>query len=315
MANILITSEYFCKFSSEARKMLIDAGHKVIDNPYGHSFLNPEQIIRHSGSANAFICDLEQINRSVIDASPELRIISRRGVGVDSVDVDYAKSKGITVARTTGVVEAPVAELVMGYILEFSRNISKLSSDMHHGIWEKTECHSIDKKTLGFIGMGKIAFEVARRARAFGMNIVYCDLVGNARCEQEFGAKKTSFDEVLRVSDFVTIHTPLTDETKGLFSYKTICKMKGDAVLINTARGAIIEEESLYRAIFENRIRGAALDVFTVEPKTDSILNTLPNVLLTPHTGTFTREIFIEMDILAAQNIINYFTDPEGGRS
>lgn len=307
MANILITSEFFCKFTNEAKEILLQAGHNVIDNPYGHKFLLPEEIIPYIAEADAIICDLEKINKEVIDAAPNLKIIARRGVGVDSVDVEYANSKGIEVARTLGVVEPPVAELVMAYILEFSRNISKLSRDMHNGKWEKIECHSLDGKTIGFIGMGKIAYEVARRAKAFGMNIIYSDMYKNDKAETEFGAKQMSFDEVLKNADFVTIHTPLTPETEKLFGYETVCKMKNTAYLINTARGSIIDEEGLYKAIKENKIAGAAIDVFDVEPKEDSVLKELDNVILTPHVGTFTQEIFIKMDILAAKNVNKVF--------
>jgi len=307
MAEISITSEYFCKFDSAARDVLTNAGHTVIDNPYGHQFLSSEEIIPHCKTADAFICDLEKINQTVIDSAPNLKIISRRGVGVDSVDVEYAAKKNITVARTLGVVEPPVSELVLGYILAFSRNIDKHSHEMHNGKWSKIESHSVNEKTLGIVGMGKIGYEVAKRAYSFGMNIVYSDMYQNERCENDFQAKKLTFDELLAKADFVTVHTPLTEETKGLFGYETLCKMKRGAFLINTARGAVVEEGGLYKAVTEEKIAGAAIDVFDVEPKENSILNALPEVILTPHIGTFTKEIFIKMDLLAAQNIVEYF--------
>lgn len=303
MPRIFITSEFFGKFSDEGFKILREAGFEIID-PYGHKFLQPEEIIKYSGEADGFICDLEKITKEVVDASPRLKIVSRRGVGVDSVCVDYCTQKGITVARTLGIVEAPVAELVMGYILELSRNISKMSKKLHSGIWDKIECHSIDKKTLGLVGMGKIAYETARRAMAFNMEIVYCDINQSTIAETDFGAKRLDFNELLAVSDFVSVHTPLTEETNGMLCYQSICKMKPSACLINTARGAIVNENDLYKAIAEKKIAGAAIDVFDVEPKTDSILNEFENVILTPHIGTFTREIFIDMDIEAAKNIV-----------
>lgn len=307
MANVLITSEFFEKFSPEGKRVLEQAGHRVIDNPYGHAFLTPDKIIPVVSEAEALICDLEQITKEVMDAAPHLKIISRRGVGVDSVDVAYAQSKGIQVARTLGVVEPPVAELVLAYILEFSRNVSKLNRDMHNGKWEKLECHSVDGKTLGIVGMGKIAFAVAQRAYAFGMKIIYCDQFANEKAEQQFGAVRMDLDELLAQADFVTLHLPLTDETNGMFGYETICRMKPTAYLINTARGAIIDEAGLYRAIKEGKLAGAAIDVFDCEPKEDSCLIELPQVLLTPHVGTFTQEIFIRMDIVAAENIVAFF--------
>ncbi len=307
MANVLITSEFFGKFSKAGKQLLLQAGHTVIDNPYGQKFLTPEEIIPHAGNADAMVCDLEHITKEVMDSAPNLKIISRRGVGVDSVDVAYAQEKGIAVARTLGVVEPPVAELVMAYILEFSRNISKLNQDMHNGIWFKRESSSVDQKTLGILGMGKIAREVARRACAFGMQILYYSLQRSEACEREFGAVYAPLDEVLSRADFVTLHMPLNEQTRGMLSYEAIAKMKPSAYLINTARGAIVEEDGLYRALLEKKIAGAAIDVYDCEPERDSRFRAFENVILTPHVGTFTREIFTRMDVLAAQNIIDFF--------
>ncbi len=307
MAHVLVTSEYFGKFDTTAREMLINAGHIVIDNPYGHKFLSSEEIIPHAEKAEALICDLEKITKEVIDAAPNLKIIARRGVGVDSIDCEYAKQKNIEVAITQGVVEAPVAELVMGYILHFSRKICIMNEDMHRNIWNKIMNNSVDKKVLGIVGMGKIAIEVARRATSFGMEILYYDLHENPVAEADFGAKYSSLDELLESADFVTIHTTLNKETKSLFNYNTISKMKKSAYLINTARGAIVDEVGLEKALKEHKIAGAAIDVFEVEPKTDSVLANLDNVVLTPHTASFTKETFIKMDIISAQNIIRYF--------
>lgn len=306
MADVLITSEFFGKFSDEGRRRLTQAGHRVIDNPYGHKFLSPEEITAHSRTAEAFICDLEQINRYVIDHSPCLKIISRRGVGVDSVDVAYAESKQITVARTMGVVESPVSELVMGYILEFSRRIGALSELMHQNRWKRIECHSVSGKTLGIIGMGKIGLEVAKRAHAFGMRVLYADYTSSSAAEN-IGARKCERDKLLGEADFVTVHVPLTDETRNMFTYDTFCKMKAGAYLINTSRGAVVEQSDLARALRDQKIAGAAIDVYDHEPCEDSVLAGFDNVLLTPHVGTFTIEVFIQMDILAAENIIRYF--------
>ena len=238
MSDILITSEYFGKFSPEARELLCKAGHHVIDNPYGHKALTPEEILPYAAKADAMICDLENINKDVIDAAKKLKIISRRGVGVDSVDVAYAAEKNITIARTLGVVEPPVAELVMAYILDFSRRVGVLNAHMHDGRWERCECHSVFGKTLGIVGMRKIAYETARRACAFGMNVLYYDAVSNEKAEKAFGAQRKSLDEVLAKADFVTVHLPLTEQTRGFFDYPTICKMKKSAYLINTERDA-----------------------------------------------------------------------------
>lgn len=309
MANILITSEYFGRFDSKAKQLLIEAGHKVIDNPYGEKFLTPEEIIKYAHDANAFICDLERITREVMDAAPDLKIISRRGVGVDSIDCEYAKQKNILVARALGVVEAPVAELVMGYILHFSRKIDIMNKDMHKGVWNKVLANNVNGKVIGVVGMGNIGYEVARRASAFGMRIIYHDLHRNLAAEEDFDTEKVSLSELLENADFISLHIPLNNHTKGLFDYQKLSMMKKDAYLINTARGAIVDENGLEKVLKEKKIAGAAIDVFDIEPKTSSVLTKFDNVILTPHVATFTKEVFIKMDILAAQNIINYFNE------
>jgi len=309
VATVLITSEYFGMFDDTARKMLTDAGHKVIDNPYGHKFLSPEEIIPHIKEADAIICDLEKITREVIDAAPNLKIISRRGVGIDNVDYRYAASKGIEVSRTLGLVEKPVAEVVMSYILLFSRKICQMNASMHEGRWEKLMSDSVEGKTLGIAGMGGIGTEVAKRAAAFGMNIIYYSRTRKEEAEKEYGAVKVSFDELLANSDFLSINMALTDETRGMFDYNAICRMKPRAYLINTARGPIVREQDLKKALDEKRISGAAIDVFDVEPQTDSIFRGMENVILTPHIGSFTREVFIEMDKAAARNVIRKLSE------
>ena len=306
MYNVLITSEYFGKFSNEAKQLLENSGFSVTDNPYGHKFLTPEEIIPYAKYADAFICDLEKITKEVIDSAPNLKIIARRGVGTDSVDVAYAEEKNIAVARTLGVVEPPVAELVMAYILEFSRKISMLSQSMHAGRWERCRCHSVDGKTLGIVGMGKIAYEVARRAKSFGMDILYTDTVCNEQAETEFGAQQKPICELLEQSDFVTLHLPLNRETANYIDYDKLCFMKQSAFLINAARGGVVNNADLKRALNENKISGAAIDVFEKEPETNSLFRGLENVILTPHVGTFTEEIFIKMDVAAAENIISF---------
>ena len=210
-------------------------------------------------------------------------------------------------ARTLGAVEAPVAELVMTYILMNARRVPALSRQMKNHVWDKQLAYSSEGKVLGIVGMGSIAKEVVRRARVFQMDIAYYDIIRNEAAEKEFGVRYLPLDDLLASADYLSIHVPLTPETTGMFGYETLCKCKPTAYLINTARGPIVDEEGLYRAIREKRLSGAAIDVFDVEPKTDSILAELDEVTLTPHVATFTQETFVRMDILAAENVVKYF--------
>lgn len=303
---IVITSEFFGKFSDEGEKILLDAGFEVIGNPYDKS-LDENQIISIIGEADGIICDLEEITKKVIDSAPNLKIISRRGVGTDSVDVKYANEKEIVVARTLGVVEKPVAELVMSYILNINRRINELNKEMKMGNWTKFLGSSLEGKVLGILGMGNIGREVARKANAFDMKIIYTNTKRNEIAEEELGAEFVSFEELMARSDAISIHAPLLESTRGMINYEAIKTMKKKPILINTARGAVINEADLCKALEEGLISFAAIDVYDEEPKTDSPLKKYDNVILTPHVGTFTEEVFINMDILAAKNIVDHF--------
>ncbi|MFT9495079.1 phosphoglycerate dehydrogenase [Anaerosolibacter sp.] len=303
---VVITSEFFGRFSNEAERLLLEAGFEVVGNPY-KKFLNEEEVISIVGDADAIICDLEKITKKVIDSAPNLKVIARRGVGVDSVDVAYAAEKDVLVARTLGVVEKPVAELVMAYILQIYRRIGESNKAMKEGSWTKILGNSLEGKVLGIVGLGNIGKELIRKAKAFDMEIVYSDVMRNTEAEEALGIQYVSFEELIENADIISIHAPLLESTKNLFNYDTMKKMKKQPVLINTARGPIVNEEDLCTALEEGLVSFAAIDVFDVEPKTDSPLRNHDNAILTPHNGTFTKEVFINMDILAAKNIIDYF--------
>lgn len=304
---VAITSEYFGKFSNEAFNVLKDNGFEVIENKYDKFLDKEEEIISLSKEANAIICDLEEISQNVIDQSPNLEIIARRGVGTDSVAVNYAKEKGIKVARTLGVVEKPVAELVMSFILNISRRIIPLNKEMHQGKWNKILGNSLEGKTLGIIGMGNIGEEITRKARAFDLDVIYHDVERKLEVEEKFEMEYSSLDELYQKADIITLHVPLNKHTENLIDYEALKKMKKKAILINTARGAVVNNKDLKKALDSDLIAYAAVDVFDTEPKTDSVLVDCDNVLLTPHVGTFTEEIFIKMDVLAAQNVVDFF--------
>jgi len=307
MANkVAITSEFFGRFSDKAFKILEENGFEVIANKYEKYLDKEKEIVSLTKDADAVICDLEHISKEVIDQSPNLKIIARRGVGTDSVAVNYAEEKGIKVARTLGVVEKPVAELVMAYILNVFRKIDALNTSMHQGDWNKILAHSIDGQTIGIIGMGNIGKEITRKAKAFDMNVVYFDVNRQKEIEEELNIEYLELDELYRTADVITLHVPLNAATENLIDYSAAQKMEKAPLLINTSRGPVVNNEDLKKALDEGLISYAAIDVFDEEPKTDSVLKECENVILTPHVGTFTEEIFIKMDVLAAQNVVDY---------
>lgn len=301
----VITARNFSTNDRTALQSLIEAGFEIEDysgEDIG-SGTDPEYIFSLIRNANAVICGPERITNETIEKCPELRLISRRGVGYDTIDIDFCRQKGVAVARALGTVEASVAESVMAYVLYFARQIDVQSEIMHRGEWKRIMTLGAKNRTLGLIGFGGIGKEIAKRAVPFGMRVLYyC-----RHPEDKYGAKYAELDELLRQSDYISVNVPHTPETENLINAEKIAKMKDGAILINTARSKIVDTSALAAALISGKLGGAAVDVFDNEPCTDSPLIGLANVVLTPHTAPFTEENFCEMNNRAAQNIIDFF--------
>lgn len=255
------------------------------------------------------------IDKDIIDAGGDrLKIISNYAVGYNNIDINYAQQKGIAVCNTPDPVIEPTAELayaLMGCaarrLAEDDRKI-RVPNGLKWGTFENLGV-GMYGKTLGIIGMGRIGQAIARRAIAGGMRIVYYNRHRlHYKIEQDYNAEYLSFDELLCQSDFVALSTPLTDETRHLIDAKALAKMKPSAILVNTARGAVIDEHALVEALQNRTIRGAALDVFENEPVVTEALYHLDNVVLSPHCGTATVDARVEMARFAANNILNFFS-------
>lgn len=234
-----------------------------------------------------------KIRKNIIDEAiktKRLKMIIRGGVGLDNIDVDFAKANGIQVRNTPMASTNAVAELVLCEMLVLARKVKIANIKLQNGIWDKKNLkgNEIMGKTLGLVGYGKIAKNIADKANKLGMNILYTDV---QECiENKEGFKFTDLDEILRESDYITIHTPLTNDTRNLFDYDKFKMMKNTAFIINCARGGIIVEEDLLRAIDNNEIAGAALDCFEDEPMPMKELLINPKVSVTPHIGGSTIE-------------------------
>lgn len=253
-----------------------------------------------------------KITRKVIDAAPKLRVVGRAGVGVDNVDVDAATARGIVVMNTPSGNTISTAELTFSMLMALARHIPQAHMSMKAGEWNRkafsgTELYG---KTLGILGMGRIGTEVARRAQAFGMTVVAFDPYLSAARAKSMDVETLSLDDLYARADFITVHMPMTDETKGMINTQTIAKMKTGVRLLNCARGGIIVEADLVAAIQAGKVAGAALDVYEVEPLAkDHPLRNLPQVIMTPHLGASTDEAQENVGIEVAEAITDYLVN------
>ena len=235
-----------------------------------------------------------RVTASLIKAAPRLQIIARAGAGLDNVDTDAATSAGVVVSYTPHDNSISVAELVMGLMLSLVRRIPAAWQDTRNGGWDRTGFTGgeLSGRTLGIIGLGRIGRLVTERARAFGMSIIAHDdfIDPTAEFVRESDIRMLSLDTLLAEADFVTTHVPLTNQTRDMFTFECFALMKPTALFLNTSRGEVVDEIGLVRALEENRIAGAALDVRNSEPPASGPLSQMDNVILTPHIGAFTHE-------------------------
>jgi D-3-phosphoglycerate dehydrogenase len=252
--------------------------------------ITPERLLEVVGGYEAVVVrSRTKIRKNVLENATALKVIVRGGVGVDNIDVEAAEARGVKVLNTPGASTDSVAELALAYIFALARPIVQTTESLRASKWEKAKFHGteVQGKTLGIIGMGRIGCAVASRAAALGMIVLGYDsrTVGAAPY-----IMMVELDELLARADYITLHLPLTDESQHMIWADTIAKMKDGVKLIDCARGGVIDETDLYDAIVAGKVGGAALDVFEVEPLTDSKLFTLPQVIGSPHMGASTSE-------------------------
>jgi D-3-phosphoglycerate dehydrogenase len=252
-----------------------------------------------------------KMTKEIFEAGTRLKLVGRAGAGLDNIDVEAAEKKGVTVFNTLEAPAEGVAELTIGLILALARSISSADRAMKEGRWIKKDLMGweLKGKTLGTIGLGNIGERVAKLARAFGMKILITKRTPpNPAMLKELEAEFVSLHELLKRSDVVTIHVPYTAQTHRMIGEKELHLMKKGSYLINTSRGAIIDEKALLEALQSQRLGGAALDVYEVEPPTNWTLMQLPNVVCTPHIGAQTEETQKTASVLIAEKIINFFS-------
>jgi len=245
-----------------------------------------------------------KVRKDIIDLCPNLKVIVRGGVGLDTIDYEYAQSKGIKVMNTPLASSASVAELAVGYMLMLARSLYKAASSIKSEKWEKKsfEGDEIGGKFLGLIGIGNIGKEVAKRASALGMTVIAYD----PYVKEVEGIKLVELDDLFAQADYISLHLPRTNESSNMISSEQFAKMKDGVRIINCARGGIIDENALYDALANNKVAGAALDVFTEEPPADWKLAKLENVIASPHIGAATKEAQARIGAEVAEKIISF---------
>ncbi|MBT9139577.1 MAG: putative 2-hydroxyacid dehydrogenase [Dehalococcoidia bacterium] len=295
---------------SEALEMLRKEGITFEMNEGAR--LSKEGLIKKIQEADGLICLLSDgIDSEVLKSNPKLKVVCNVAVGYDNIDVGAATKLKIMVTNTPGVLTETTADLAFALLLSVARRIVEADKFTRRGEykgWELIQPHlgrDVYGKALGIVGMGRIGTAVAKRAsRGFDMKILYYDEIRNEQAEKELGAEFVEFEELLEKSDFISIHSPLTEKTRHMFSTEQFKKMKKSAYLINTARGPVVNEEALVKALRDKEIKGAGLDVYEEEPKVHPELVKLDNVVLLPHIASASVETRTKMATMAAENMI-----------
>jgi D-3-phosphoglycerate dehydrogenase len=271
----------------------------------------PEAILQVARSADAALVTYAKITADMIRQMTRCRIIARFGIGVDNVDIAAATSAGIVVTRVPDYCIDEVSDHTLALLLALVRKIPFANSRAHAGRWEMAAVatiHLLRGRVLGLVGFGRIPRMVAPKAQAFGLRVLTCDPYVSEEVTTAAGVGKADFAELLKVSDYISIHTPLLPETHHLFNADVFAQMKPTAYLINTARGPIVDEVALAHALDAAQLAGAALDVLWQEPPSGSLLFGRDNVILTPHTSFYSVESLVELQIKAAEEVVRVLT-------
>jgi len=309
---ILVTPTSFSKDKpSEAGRLLGEFADEIVYNPFGRP-LAPEEILPLLEGADGYIAGLDHITAEVIQKAPSsLKAISRYGVGYERVDTEAAAAKGIIVTNTPGVNSESVADLAFGLMISAARKIPALDRKVKGGEWPRTTGIELYGKVLGIVGFGAIGRGVARRARGFSMNVLAYDPFLDREYAKNQEIRECSLEELIADSDFISLHLPLNEHTRNIIDRKALNMMKDGAVLINTSRGGLIDEQAAYEALKSGKLGGLGLDAFDKEPPGQSNLFEFENVVVTPHTGAHTAEAVKNMGILAVRNLIDVLSGRE----
>ena len=303
--NIVATSPSFSK-NSVLQKEIFTYFPEAKLNLEGKRF-NQDELIAFIKDADAVIVGLEPINEEVLDACPKLKMVSKYGVGLNNIDLEACKKRDITIGWTGGVNKLSVAEMALGFMLMFARNLFMTTNELKSGIWNKSGGFQLTGKTVGIIGVGHIGKELVRLLKPFKCEILVNDIIEQDDYYAEQHLIEVSKEELYRRSDFISIHTPQDKTTYNFIGLNEMKQMKETAYLLNTARGGLINETDLKYALQNAIIAGAAIDAYVEEPPTDKEFLELPNLICTPHIGGNAKEAVEAMGLSAIKHLRNFY--------
>ena len=303
--NIVVTSPSFSK-NPKLQKEIYKYFPNAKLNLDGKRF-NKSELIEYIKDADAIIVGLEPINQEVLDSCPNLKIISKYGVGLNNIDLDECKKRDIKIGWTGGVNRLSVAEMALGFMLMFSRNLFMTSNELKRGSWNKSGGFQLSGKTVGIIGCGFIGKELVRLLKPFGCKILVNDIINQDEYYKKEGLIEVTKNELYQESDIVTIHTPHNETTDNMVTLDILKSMKESAYILNTARGGIINEQDLKYALQNGIIAGAGIDAYVEEPPTDREFIELPNLICTPHIGGNAKEAVEAMGMSAIKHLVEFY--------
>ena len=291
----------------EVDKLALGSGIEVDYRPA----ITKEELLAGAGSYDALIVrSRTKVDRDVLDRATRLRLVARPGTGLDNIDVEYAKSKGVTVVNSPESLVEGVSEHVFLLMLALSRKLVEADRTTKAGRWEKNALmgSELKGKVLGVVGLGRIGRRISEIAKTLGMSVLFYDVISiPPEVVSSLGARVVSLDELFTNSDFITLHVPMTPETSHMVGTRRLSQMKKTAFIVNTSRGGVIDQDALASALGEGRIAGAALDVFEKEPPTGAILGA-PNTILTPHIGGQTEEAQANAIVVIGEKVKAFFS-------
>jgi D-3-phosphoglycerate dehydrogenase len=303
---VLVTTRSFGKEVREPMERLRREGCQILEWREGGG-LPESDLLAKLAETDAWIVAFHPIGPALLDRASRLRIIAKHGVGVDNIDISAATARGVVVTTAPSANDQAVADLAMALLLALLRRIPEANASVKAGRWERFLGCGLNGKVMGILGLGRIGQNVARRAKGFGVELIGADPFWPDEAARDIGIRRAEPHELFAQSDIVSLHTPLTPETKELIGEAAIAAMKPGVWIVNTSRGKIVDEKAMYDALRSGHVAGYATDVFESEPPVGSLLLALPNVVATPHMGTHTLESLKLMGDRVADAVLRVF--------